>query len=633
MPQMCPMKHVYCKTFVVAVGALCLAQMAIGVSGQELSAKAKDKEAAEARAKRNAQLFETIARTIVLYDRSGKRTGPVGERAIYDAAAVSPDGSLVAVVKGDLDNQSTDLFVIDIASGASTRLTTSARSESVQSPIWSPDGSRVAYVATRNGQEGIYARSTNGQGSEELLYTNPGWLLNLSDWSTDGRFLAFASSDFTGGRVYTLPLNNERDRKAIEIFRTDLQVFGPSFSPDGRFLSYAIVDKTNQGEVFVRPADPAARGGPWQISDGSVGAAFWRRDGTEIYYVARDRSVIVTGVSTRPSFSFTKPTVLFRPQTAVPEFVRHVSANGERFLAIAPPRGPQLQQLTVFDRRGNVLQKVGEPALYSQPIFSPDGTRLLVVKNDLQSSQADFWTIELATGSFTRLTNDTFRKVGAVWSPDGKYVYYSSVRGGDFPIYRRLSDGTGGEEFVFQYTPGAGLAPADISPDGRWLLCDPGGYFIAVPLIGDAKSRKEIDTLRDEFWNGFGRFSPDGNLLAYRSDEAQPERGEVYVRPFNPASAQAIDGKWRLSKDGTTGMLQWRDDGKEVFWRGLNLESNDVLVMSVDVTTTPSFSVGTPKLLFKLPGPIGGTIGKNVSRDGQRFVFAVNVPAATSVER
>jgi hypothetical protein len=52
-----------------------------------------------------------------------------------------------------------------------------------------------------------------------------------------------------------------------------------------------------------------------------------------------------------------------------------------------------------------------------------------------------------------------------------------------------------------------------------------------------------------------------------------------------------------------------------------------MLVMSVDVTTTPTFTVGTPKLLFRLPGPLGGNLG-NISRDGQRFVFAVNVSAA-----
>ena len=53
--------------------------------------------------------------------------------------------------------------------------------------------------------------------------------------------------------------------------------------------------------------------------------------------------------------------------------------------------------------------------------------------------------------------------------------------------------------------------------------------------------------------------------------------------------------------------------------------------MAVDVTTTPTFSAGTPKLLFKLPGPIGGNLG-NIRADGQQFVFAVNVSAATSIE-
>jgi hypothetical protein len=117
--------------------------------------------------------------------------------------------------------------------------------------------------------------------------------------------------------------------------------------------------------------------------------------------------------------------------------------------------------------------------------------------------------------------------------------------------------------------------------------------------------------------------------MAYRSDEAQPERGEVYVRPFNTSTGMPGNGKWRVSKDGVNAMIHWRADGKEIFFRGLNLESNDLLVMSVDVTTTPAFTAGTPKVLFKVPGPLAGNLG-NISRDGQRFVFAVNVSAAAT---
>jgi hypothetical protein len=91
------------------------------------------------------------------------------------------------------------------------------------------------------------------------------------------------------------------------------------------------------------------------------------------------------------------------------------------------------------------------------------------------------------------------------------------------------------------------------------------------------------------------------------------------------------DGKWRVSKDGVNALIHWRADGKEIFFSSLDLESNDLRVMSVDVTTTPAFSVWTPKLLFQLPGSLGGNLG-SISRDGQRFVFAINVaaPAATT---
>src|SRR5262249_21707869 len=297
-----------------------------------------------------------------------------------------------------------------------------------------------------------------------------------------------------------------------------------------------------------------------------------------------------------------------------------------------PPRGPQLQQLTIFDRQGQIVQTVGEPGLYSQPSFSPDARRLLVTQNDRQTGQSDLWTIELASGKTTRVTNDTLPKIAPLWSPDGAYIYYTSFRNGDLPIYRRPSDGSGSEELVFRYTPGAGIGVTDLTSDGKLMVCDSGGVILVVPLVGnDPAARREIEYLREEFTDGVGRLSPDGKFMAFRSDEAKPERGEVYVRPFDASTGKPGEGKWQVSKDGVNAMLHWRADGKELFFRGQNLESNELLVMSVDVTTTPAFSTGTPKLLFKLPGPIGGNLG-NISHDGQRFVFAVNVSAASNTD-
>jgi hypothetical protein len=95
------------------------------------------------------------------------------------------------------------------------------------------------------------------------------------------------------------------------------------------------------------------------------------------------------------------------------------------------------------------------------------------------------------------------------------------------------------------------------------------------------------------------------------------------------------DKKWRVSKDGVFGdnsffgfpiMLHWRGDGKQLLFRGLELDSNDLVMMAADVQTSPTVRVGTPKILFRLSGPVTSSLGA-VSSDGQRFVLPINVPA------
>jgi Tol biopolymer transport system component len=610
----------------LTAASLCLAQAAGQVVGQGLSAEAKSKDVAEARAKRNAQTFQNTASVLTLLDRYGKQTGKVGERALYDSAVLSPDGKRVAAIEQDLDNESFDLFVLDVGTGAATRLTTSARTEFVFAPVWSPDSKRLAYVTMRGGKERVYARAANGQGPEELIYNNPGAFMDLSDWSLDGQFLTFSISDMKGGDLYVLKVGGDPDRKPIEVCHSDLRIFDSHFSPDGRYLSYIVLDKTDKGEVFVRPSDPAANAGPWQISDGSFSPGFWVDGGKELYYMARDRSVMAAEVSTSPSFSFQKPRLLFRQQVPVPDQLMYISGNGERFLVLPPARGQQLQQVTIFDRKGQVIKKVAEPALYSQPAFSPEGTRLLVMKEDVKTGQQDLWVLDIGTAKATRITDDTRFKTTPLWSLDGKYIFYSALLDGDWPVYRKAADGTGKEELLFRYTPGAFVGLSDISPDGKYLVCGSGGVVLLVPLTaGELTERKPVDYLRDEFDNETGRLSPDGRFIAYRSDEAKPERYEVYVRPFD-AAKPVDEKKWQVSKDGVVAMLHWRGDGKEILFRGQELDSDDLVMMAAEVETSPTFRVGAPKLLFRLPGPVKDSLGA-VSHDGQRFVLPINVPA------
>jgi Tol biopolymer transport system component len=583
------------------------------------------------KAKQIAKNFENNATVMTLRDRTGKQVGAAfGDRALYGETALSPDRTRVAAVKNDLENETADLHVLDIASGKSMRLTTSKKTEFVQSPIWSPDGKQLAYVQIRDGVEGVYRRAADGTGAEELLYKNPSAFLGLSDWSRDGRYLSFSNSDLSGGALYVLPLTGDAAREPREVFRSQLPLAAPRFSPDGRFVSYIQQNiQIQKAEVFVRPVE--GPGGPWQISDGARSPGMWRNDGKELYYMGQDFNVMAAQVNTSPSFTFAKPQVLLRPANGVPLNIRDMSRDGERFLVLPPPRGPQLQQITIFDRAGKEMSKVGEPGLLSQPAFSPDGTKLVAMKADLTTGLNLIWTMDIATGKAVAVNDATHPGQGPMWSTDGKYILYTAPRGEttsvSLGIYRKPADGSGSEELLFRYTPGAGIQLSDISPDGKYLLCGSGGVLLIVPLTGtDPLARKAIEFSRGEFNETTGRFSPDGKFIAYRSDEDNALKGEVYVRPFDATTGLPGDGKWRVSKDGVNAMIHWRSDGKEIFYRGMELETNDMVVMSADVSTAQGFQTAAPNVLFRLPGPLGGNLN-NIRRDGQRFVFAVNVPA------
>lgn len=589
------------------------------------------------RARVVAQIMEMNARQLTLFDRQGRPVTTVGTRDLYNQPVFSPDATRMAVVRPDLEKETQDLWVIDNASGKAIQLTASKTRENAGSPAWSPDGKLIAYVALRDGYFGLYRKASNAQGDEELLYKGSA-PMTLTDWSQDGKYLTYFSTDLTGGGLYALPLAGAGERKPIEVYRTKSQNQGPRLSPDSRIMTYTS-NVSGRAEVYAIPFDPAAApgsapaAGPWQISDqGGGGMVFWRKDGKELYYLAADRAVMVVAVGGGAAPTFGKPQVLFRPAADIAPGIgpgtASVSRDGERFV-IAVPR-PQLRQLTVYDRSGTPVSKVGEPGFYNQPNLSPDGTRAVVMRVDPRTGNNDIWTVDLASGKGTPITNDNDPQNAPIWSPDGKEVAYVSTREGISSIYRKAADGTGEAVQVFSYTPGAGMVLTDWSADNKFMTFHT-GVIVLVPLAGNqASDRKEIDWLREDYDAGQGRFSPDNRYIAFMSNEADVDRGEVYVRPFDPAKPDApVTGPaFRVSKDGAIGMIAWRQDGKELYFMTRNWE-----VMAVDVETTPTFKVGTPRMLFSLPGPLPGNAlqWKNVSPDGQRFLFAI--PANVNPQR
>jgi Tol biopolymer transport system component len=583
----------------------------------------------EERAKVIAQIMQTNSRQLTLFDRDGKEVNSFGQRDLYGNPAFSPDSKRMAVVKPDLEKESSDVWIVDIATGKEQRITVSGERERAGPATWSPDGKYVAYLGLRQGAFALYRKLSNGEGAEELLYKTP-TPVNLTDWSMDGKYLTFFASDLGGASIFALPLEGSGERKAIEIYHNAKPLGGGRLSPDDKFVVY-VSQETGTAELYVRPFNPSAAAGaappagPWRISEqGTLGMPFWRRDGKELTFLAADRTVMGVTLTTSPDFEFSKPIVLFRlsDSTPISPAVASVNREADRFVVAVPP--PALRQLTMLDRQGKVVGTVGQPGLFRGMQVSPDGKRVLVMKNDPKTAINNIWVYDIATGKATAITNETQSGVTnsqPLWSADGKYVAYVQFKDKYSHIYRQAADGTGAPELLFRYTPGAGFELSDWSLDGKFMVLST-GVMLIVPVTSPEKplDRKALEWLREDYDAFTGHFSPDGRFLAFFSNEVDVLKSQVYLRPFDPDKPGTPAGpavQVSNIKGGTGGAIFWRKDGKEIYFMNLDRE-----VLAVGVTTSPEVQAGTPKALFKLDPLVGAGAA---FPDGNRFIVAMPV--------
>src|SRR5262249_12288287 len=127
-------------------------------------------------------------------------------------------------------------------------------------PIFSPDGSRLAFSSDRVGGC-LYQKSADGSGAEEKLIEIKQRVF-LSDWSQDGRFLAYAVLGHEMQRdLWVLPL--EGDHKPFPFLKTPANENFPRFSPDGKWMSYQS-DESGRDQVYVQPFPAGVgRAGKW----------------------------------------------------------------------------------------------------------------------------------------------------------------------------------------------------------------------------------------------------------------------------------------------------------------------------------------------------------------------------------
>jgi eukaryotic-like serine/threonine-protein kinase len=208
-----------------------------------------------------------------------------GERVVSDTEAqnwprLSPDGRRLAWQRIDSVHGNPNIWVEDLDRGARVRVTTAPEPDML--PVWSPDGSRVAFVSGpplgRPGTRTLAIANADGSGGART-FPCPGECYP-TDWTSDGRDLIVNVLDAKGQHVWAIEASGSSAARPLldaAFTQRDARI-----SPDRRWIAY-VSEESGRPEVSVRNLS----GPPTRIVISPTGGdqPVWGRNGTELFFV------------------------------------------------------------------------------------------------------------------------------------------------------------------------------------------------------------------------------------------------------------------------------------------------------------------------------------------------------------
>jgi eukaryotic-like serine/threonine-protein kinase len=298
-------------------------------------------------------------RTLAWVDRQGRDTAIAAPPRAYVFPRLSPDGSRLAVVAADQDN---DLWLWDLARLTLTRLTFTPGRDN--HPFWASDSRRLFFTSERDGALNLYTQAADGTGTAARLTTSPN-PQGATGVTPDGtRLLFFEISPQTSSDVLQVEVTGSH--AVTPLVQTPAQERHGVVSPDGRWLAYDAND-SGAFEIYVRPY-PDVASGRWLVSTGGGGWPLWARDGRELFYVSPAGALMRVGVERGASWTATAPAMLLKDgsvTTAVNFFGRNydVAPDGQRFVVLKAASGPDAAppQLIVVQHFDELLKRLVPP--------------------------------------------------------------------------------------------------------------------------------------------------------------------------------------------------------------------------------------------------------------------------------
>ena len=511
--------------------------------------------------------------------------------------ALSPDGKAIAFAAPTEAGQSI-LWIRRFDESAPQPLPSTV---DASSPFWSPDGQTLGYftfrklnrISAAGGQPEVIADAAGGTGAT---------------WNREGEIL-FAPN--IASPIFRVPASGGN---AVAV--THPEKLGhrshrwPYFLPDGKrflFLAFRITGGKASEGIYLGSTDSKEDPKFLTVADSN---AVYVEPGQVVFGRA--------GVLRVQRLDADKGVMLGEPASIAPlqyseRFSAAIFAASPTALVYQEKGAEILTELQWVDRQGKRLGTVGSPAYYWSPRLSRDGTRIAVDRSG-SSGNGDIWILETTRPGSTRFTLDEANESLPAWMPgDDRLIYLINPRrAGRDVLLKPLKAGSAPEKILGD--PSYDELPSDVSRDGRHLLFIHQTVGAAADVYAYSfDQKKSTPFLTSPAEEDAAYFSPDGNWVAYVSDESG--RPEVYVQSFPTPAAQ-----WQISTSGG-GMPRWAPDGRELFFL-----SADGKLMSVPVKIGESFEAGTPAPLFPVRLRVNVGTEYDISPDGTRFLLNALAP-------
>ena len=267
---------------------------------------------------------------LVIVNRSGQPVYRHAEAREFRDPRFSPDGSRVALQASE--GNSYHIYILDPDRATMTRVTFDGTTNGF--PLWSPDGTRLAYFSDRlRGGLNIFLGRSDGTGEPEMLTTGTSVFVPTS-FSPDGRLIA--GMEQASSNMFDVFVLSVSDKRLTPFAATPAAELMPEFSPTGKWIAYQS-NESGAHDVYVR-AYPGP-GGKVQISSGGGAMPVWTKQGRELIYIGGPTSnrLMAVSVDVRGgTLQAGKPQVLFEIPVARPSNARwyDVTRDGDRFAVL-----------------------------------------------------------------------------------------------------------------------------------------------------------------------------------------------------------------------------------------------------------------------------------------------------------